>query len=127
MVVNNMEEDIVRQLREMERILGEMHDNGLGLMDNLLRDAFNPESFVRYVASMGIDLSQVPNMVGRVDDFDPYQILGLDKTATDEEVRKRYRKLARLLHPDTAESEGTKRLCQVVNEAYQQIAKGRGW
>ena len=122
-----MEEDIVRQLREMERILGEMHDNGLGLMDNLLRDAFNPESFVRYAASMGIDLSQAPNMVGRGDDFDPYQILGLDKTATDEEVRKRYRKLARLLHPDTAESEGTKRLCQVVNEAYQQIAKGRGW
>jgi len=127
MVVNDMEEDIVKRLREMERILGEMRDNGLGLMDDLLRDAFNPESFVRYAAIMGIDFSQFPNMVGHSDGFDPYQILGLEKTATDGEVRKRYRKLARLLHPDTAESEGTNRLCQVVNEAYQQIAKERRW
>jgi DnaJ-class molecular chaperone len=111
----------------MERILREMRDNGLGLMDDLLRDAFNPESFIRYAASMGIDLSQVPNLVTQPGGFDPYQLLGLEKTATEGEVRERYRKLVRVLHPDTAESEGTNRLCQVVNEAYQQILKGRGW
>ena len=122
-----MEEDIVRRLREMERILREMRDNGLGLMDDLLRDAFNPESFIRYAASMGIDLSQGPNLVTQPGGFDPYQLLGLEKTATEGEVRERYRKLVRVLHPDTAESEGTNRLCQVVNEAYQQILKDRGW
>jgi DnaJ-class molecular chaperone len=31
---------------------------------------------------------------------DPYQTLGLTKTATDEEIRKAYRKLAKELHPD---------------------------
>ena len=31
---------------------------------------------------------------------DPYQTLGLEKTATDEEVRKAYRKLAKQHHPD---------------------------
>ena len=39
-----MEEDIVKRLREQERILGEMRDNVLGWMDDLLRDAFNPEA-----------------------------------------------------------------------------------
>ncbi len=31
---------------------------------------------------------------------DPYQTLGLSKTATDEEIRKAYRKLAKQHHPD---------------------------
>jgi len=127
LVVSDMEEDIVKRLRDMERILGEMHDSGLGLMDDLLRKAFNPQIFLRYAASLGIDLSQGPKTVSRTDGVDPYQLLCLDKTATDGEVKKRYRNLMRVLHPDTAESEGTNRLCQVVNEAYQQIAKERGW
>jgi len=126
-VVSEMEEDIVKRLREQERILGEMRDNVLGWMDDLLRDAFNPESFLRYVASMGIDLSQVPNMVGQGDGFDPYRILGLEKTATDEEVKKRYRELLIKLHPDTAGVRGTDFLLQMMIAAYQQIAKERGW
>ena len=100
-----MEEDIVKRLREQEKILGEMRDNVLGWMDDLLRDAFNPESFLRYVAGMGIDLSQIPNLVGRGDGFDPYRVLGLEKTATNEAVKKQYRELLRKLHPDTSGTE----------------------
>jgi len=127
LVVSDMEEDIVRRLREQERMLGEMRDNVLGWMDDLLRDAFNPESFLRYVAGMGIDLSQVPNLVGRRDGFDPYRVLGLDKTATDEEVKKRYRELLIKLHPDTAGVRGTDFLLQMMIAAYQQITKERRW
>ena len=122
-----MEDDIVKRLREQERILGEMRDNVLGWMDDLLRDAFNPESFLRYAAGLGIDLSQVPNLVGRNDGFDTYRVLGLEKTATDEEVRKRYRQLLIKLHPDTAGVRGTDFLLQMMIAAYQQIAKERGW
>ena len=122
-----MEEDIVRRLREQERMLGEMRNNVLGWMDDLLCDAFNPESFLRYVAGMGIDLSQVPNLVGRRDGFDPYRVLGLDKTATDEEVKKRYRELLIKLHPDTAGVRGTDFLLQMMIAAYQQITKERRW
>ena len=122
-----MEEDILRRLREQERILGEMRDNVLGWMDALLRDAFNSESFLRYVAGMGIDLSQVPNLVGRRDGFDPYRVLGLEKTATNEEVKKRYRELLIKLHPDTAGVRGTDFLLQMMIAAYQQIAKERAW
>jgi len=127
LVVSKMEEDIVRRLREQERILGEMRDNVQGWMDDLLREAFNPESFLRYVAGMGLDLSKVPNLVGRYDGFDPYRVLGLDKAATDEEVKKRYRELLIKLHPDTAGVRGTGFLLQMMIAAYQQIAKERGW
>ncbi|MFC1908909.1 J domain-containing protein [Chloroflexota bacterium] len=122
-----MEDDIVKHLREQERILGEMRDNVLGWMDDLLRDAFNPEAFLRYAAGLGIDLSQVPNLVGRNDGFDPYRVLGLEKSATDEEVKKRYRQLLLKLHPDTAGVRGTDFLLQMMIAAYQQIAKERRW
>ena len=127
LVVSDMEEDIVRLLREQERILGEMRSNVHRWMDELLRDAFNPESFLRYVASMGIDISQVPNLVGQPDGFDAYRVLGLEKTATDGEVKKRYRELLIKLHPDTAGVRGTDFLLQMMIAAYQQIAKERGW
>jgi len=122
-----MEEDFVTRMREQERILGEMRDNVLGWMDDLLRDAYDPESFFRYVAGMGIDLSQVPNLVGQRDGFNPYRVLGLEKTATDEEVKRRYRELLIKLHPDTAGVGGTDFLLQMMIAAYREIAKERGW
>ena len=111
----------------MERILGEMQDSGLGLMDALLREAFSPLFFARYAASLGIDFSQATNLVSHSEGFDPYQLLCLDKTATYDEVKKRYRNLMRVLHPDTANSEGTNSLCQIVNKAYEQITRERRW
>ena len=126
-MVNNMDNDIVRLLREQERILGEMRSNVHRWMDELLRDAFDPESFLRYVGSLGIDPSQVPKLPGQQDGLDPYRVLGLEKTATDEEVKKRYRELLIKLHPDTAGVRGTDFLLQIMIAAYQQIAKERRW
>lgn len=122
-----MDDDIVKLLRDQEKILGEMCNHLHRWMDDLLRDAFDPESFLRYVASMGIDLSQVPNLVGQRGGPDPYYVLGLEKTATDGEVKKRYRELLIKLHPDTAGVKGTDCVLQVVIAAYQRIAKERGW
>ena len=31
---------------------------------------------------------------------DPYQVLGLERGASDEEVKKAYRRLAKKYHPD---------------------------
>jgi DnaJ-domain-containing protein 1 len=122
-----MENDIVRLLREQERILGELRGHVHQWMDDLLRDAFNPEAFFRYVAGMGIDLSQVPNLVGQNDGFDPYRVLGLEKTATEAEVKTRYRELLIKLHPDTAGVSGTDFLLQMMIAAYRKIVEERGW
>jgi DnaJ-domain-containing protein 1 len=59
--------------------------------------------------------------------IDPYRIMGLDKTAADDQVKKRYRELMVKLHPDTAGVKGTELLFQLVMAAYQQISKERGW
>ena len=99
----------------------------LDWMDALLRDSLNPEAFLRFTAGMGIDLSQMPNMVGRPGGFDSYRILGLEKTDTDAEVKKRYRELLVKLHPDTAGIRGTDFLLQMMLAAYRRIEKERGW
>ena len=59
--------------------------------------------------------------------IDPYRVLGLEKTTTDDQVKKRYRELVVKLHPDTAGVKGTEFLFQLVTAAYQQISKERGW
>ena len=122
-----MEDDILKLLQSQDRIMKVICEEVLGWMDALLRDAFSPEAFLRFVASMGIDLSQVPDMVGQPGGFDPYRVLGLEKTATDKEVKKRYRELLVKLHPDTAGVRGTEFLLQMMIAAYQQIAKEKGW
>ena len=122
-----MEDGIMRLLQAQERIRKVICEEVQGWMDTLLRDAFNPESFLRLIAGMGIDLSQIPNLVGQQGGFDPYRVLGLEKTATDSEVKKRYHELLIKLHPDTAGVSGTDFLLQMMIAAYQQIAKERGW
>ena len=111
-----MEDDIVKRMREQERLLGEMRNNLLGWMDDLLRNAFNPETFLGNTAG-----------IGQSDNFDPYRVLGLEKTATDGEIKKRYRELLMKLHPDTAGVKGTEFIVQILNTAYRQIARERGW
>lgn len=122
-----MEDDIVKRLREQERILGEIRSDAHRWMDELLRQAFNPENFLRLLAGMGMDTSHIPNLPGKQGDFNCYQVLGLEKTATDDEVKRRYRELLMKLHPDTAGVKGTGFLLQMVIAAYQQIAKERRW
>ena len=77
------------------------------------------------VKSMGIDLSQLKRVAGG-QAVDPYLILGLDRSSSDEAVKKRYRQLLRQLHPDTAGVEGTAFLLQMVLGAYEMIRKERG-
>ena len=59
--------------------------------------------------------------------FDPYMILGLTKDCSDEEVKRRFRELARILHPDTSRCQGTEFLFMLVNLSCEQIAKERRW
>jgi len=55
-----------------------------------------------------------------------YEILGLERTASDEEVKHRFREILMRIHPDTGVT-GTEFLTRIVVEAYQRIGRERGW
>ena len=60
---------------------------------------------------------------------DPYQVLGIPSTATDEEVKKAYRNLARKYHTDNYHDNPLEDLAQErmkeINEAYETIRTQR--
>ncbi|MDH3697835.1 MAG: TerB family tellurite resistance protein [Flavobacteriaceae bacterium] len=61
-----------------------------------------------------------------------YKILEIQKTATDDEVKKAYRKMAKKYHPDKVRSDneaikkGAEEKFKEVQKAYEQIQKERG-
>jgi len=55
--------------------------------------------------------------------IDYYKILGVAKTATDKEIKKAYRKLARKYHPDVnPDDETAKKKFQEINEANEVLS-----
>jgi len=52
---------------------------------------------------------------------DYYKILGVDRKAGDEEIKKAYRKLARKYHPDVSKEANAKEKFQEVSEAYETL------
>ena len=53
---------------------------------------------------------------------DPYKILGVSPTASDDEIKQAYRRLAKQYHPDRNPGDATAaQKMQQINAAYEQI------
>jgi curved DNA-binding protein len=68
---------------------------------------------------------------------DYYRILGVERAASDADIKKAYRKLARRHHPDVSKAAGAQARMQEINEAYEVLGDpakraaydrvGEGW
>ena len=61
--------------------------------------------------------------------INPYGVLGVSPSATDEEIKKAYRALSRKYHPDAninnPNKDQAEEMFKVIQQAYQQIMKER--
>ena len=86
----------------------------------------------KYMGISSSDFQSIKAMfVQQVDSA--YKILGIDSNATDDEVKKAYREMAKKYHPDKVAYLGedvrksAEQKLQEVNEAYEKIKKQRGF
>ena len=86
----------------------------------------------KYMGISSADFQSIKAMF--VQDVDSsYKILGIESNATDEEIKKAYREMAKKYHPDKVAYLGedvrksAEQKLQEVNEAYDKIRKQRGF
>lgn len=48
----------------------------------------------------------------------PYEILGISKNASEEDIKKAYRDLAKKYHPDVNQDSNAEDIFKIINEAY---------
>ncbi len=101
---------------------GSTHENEVDVITNI----------AKYMGISSSDFQSIKAMfVQEVDSA--YKILGIDSTATDDEIKKAYREMAKKYHPDKVAYLGddvrksAEQKLQEVNEAYDKIKKQRGF
>jgi len=125
--------------RQMRMAMPEEHRLQLVafLADIAKADGNTAESEIRELRNVAYNLGLNPQVIDQMLSLggqslnDAYKVLGLTKDATDDEVRKAYRKLALQYHPDRVATlgedvkEAAKKKFQELNDAKDRIYKAR--
>jgi len=130
-----MENPFARIMQRGLEAMAEAMQEELGRMsEQLVQGAVTPDMLASVLSMMqaamgtiGFDMGKLSGMMGQQPGVDPYRILGLDRSASDEEIKKRFRELVRVLHPDKSGTPGTALFFQMVMAAYEQIKIEKGW
>lgn len=89
------------------------------------------ETISRYMGVYTSDFESIKAMFVKIVD-DAYTILGIDSSASDDDVKKAYREMAKKNHPDKVAYLGedvrkaAEKKFQEINDAYDRIKKQRG-
>jgi DnaJ like chaperone protein len=119
-------EEILGALFVIARADGTIHPAELDFVEKTSRIfGFSPSQFEQLKAI---------HLGGGEAGSDAYEVLGLDRDASDADVKKTYRKLIREYHPDTLIAQGMPQefidlandKMAAINAAYDQIEKERG-
>ncbi len=116
-----MEEDLERIQRDLNEILADLQRATRERFNRTMGEAIDAEALLRFARQMG-GFSRMPGQQAP----DPYRVLGLERSASDEEVKKRYRERLRQFHPDIA-GPGMEFHLQAVMVAYELIRRERRW
>jgi DnaJ like chaperone protein len=134
-------EDFARQFRQITAGRTEIHTQMVDMLYQLAAvDQHLHEQEERAIRSvsriLGLSDSQVDGIKAKYfeEAGSHYQVLGISPSASDDEVRKAYRELARQYHPDTVVSKGLPEefvtfahtRFKEIQAAYDSIKKERG-
>jgi len=137
-------EDAMAIARQFKALIGYQHDVLQMMIQLLFRIALadgqlhkNEEIFIQNIASIfemsSAKYQQVKALYIKQNDHN-YKILGVERNASDDDVKKAYRKLVREYHPDKMQAKGVPEdfmkiaheKMSEINLAYDEICKERG-
>ncbi|MCB1693442.1 MAG: DnaJ domain-containing protein, partial [Pseudomonadales bacterium] len=85
---------------------------------NIVPPSKSREKGIEYSAD-DLKLNAVGQQVNTVDFKDYYKILGIEPSASAEDIKRTYKKLARKYHPDVSDEPDAQAKFQEVSEAYE--------
>jgi hypothetical protein len=121
--------EIEKEIIKLKKIPLEVKNSLIGSMViiySLYKDYYQKE-FLFYVGrKLGISPEEIKKKIKELEELennekDPYEILGVSKYASMEEVKEAYRNLSRKYHPDTGNGDLEK--MKEINWAYEKIRK----
>lgn len=140
----NSPEDAMDIARQFKGLIGYQREVLQMMVQLLYRIALadgtihtNEENFIQSVASIfglsAVELEQIKALFYQSSDH-TYQVLGISPGASNDEVKKAYRKMVREFHPDKLQAKGLPEdflkmahdKMAEINKAYDDISKQRG-